>query len=405
MKKIRFTIFTFILLLTSTAAFADVNLTALAGGTFGAKGTTGDDATFSMPFNAFAAAQINFDSWGIFRGNIGLKSKDVTSGNIFVGQDSSIKLNELSLVLKKNSGTVNNFFGFYLGTYEVVGQDDFLLRQFGIEPISSLITKNETTLACGIPLYENHGVGISYTANFTEKPGTLGFNLYVNETTDKVPQLNLDLRTAWAMQYFTLDLAAGIGAPLQNKHNGTDVILLIDTLYFHSGITLLLGSNYTHALFLQAGIQNIKIAPGSFEKSFDNISDFSLVFEPRINTKILKTSLSLYSLPKNVVAETLYLNDSLGGVFTIYSDNISTKKRVLTLGLHCICSLKDESLFSLLENTDKATDLILNLYVTPFISFPVGTGNFETMAQVGLCNISKSPNVSYKLAFGYKREF
>lgn len=404
MKKNKFILlFT---LLFSTTLFANVNFSGFAGGSIGFAGKTNSDEPFGLPFNSFAALQLNMDSWGIFRANFELSSKDITEGNIFVGQDAILKMNELSLVLTKNSDKVSNYFGFYFGTYEVVGQDEFLQRQFGIDPFTSLITKNRTTLATGIPLFENQGIGFAYTANFNSTPGTFGINAYFNMAEDDTSQLNIDLRTAWALQYVTFDLALGVGAPLQNKYGAEDVILLIDTLYLHGGITLLLGNVHTHSLFLQAGVQNIKISKGDFEKEFDSVKDFSLIVEPRIYAKNFRTSLSFYSLPTTTINQMMYLKDSLGVAFSFSTDAFNTKKSNINLGVHLIGSATDKSFIDIFTDDFNSTvSDNINLYVTPFITFPLANGDFEVHGQIGLSNIKNDVSVNYEIIAGYKKTF
>lgn len=405
MRKNKIFLF-FTISLITTSLFANVHFSGIAGGSVGFAGKTKTETPFSLPFNSFVALQLNMSSWGIFRANFELASENITDGNIFVGQDAILKMNELSLVLTKNSNNLSNYFGFYLGTYEVVGQDEFLQRQFGIDPITSMITKNKTTLLTGIPLFENQGFGFSYTANLNSTPAALGFNIYFNMAEDDTSQLNFDLRTAFALQYITLDFSAGIGAPLQNKYGADDVILLIDTLYFHGGLTLLLGNVRTHSLFIQAGVQDVKISKGDFEKVFDPSNDFSFIFEPRIYSKNVKTSLSLYSLPQSVTEKMMYLKDSLGAAFSFYTDIVNTKKSNINLGFHLIASANEKSFINIIQDgfTSTISDNI-NFSITPFITFPLANGDFELHGQIGLSNITSDISVNYEIIAGYKKTF
>lgn len=392
-------------LLAGGISFADMNFSGMAGGSAGIAGTISDTPEFNMPFNGFAAAQLNFGSWGIFRANLGLATKNLADGNIFTGQDATLKINELSFVLLNSGNQIKNYFGFYFGTYEVVGQDEFLQRQFGIEPFTSLVTKNATTLSTGIPLYNNYGAGFSYVMNFAKAPGALGFNLYFNESESSVVKMNFDIRTAWATKIATLDFSAGIGTPLQNNNSGDDVILLIDTIYFHGGISVLLGSLYTHSLFLQAGIQNIAINKGGIDNSFDPVKDITLLVEPRIYTKKLKTRLTAYSLPKETITNMFYLHDTLGAVATVYSDTIPVKNNNMTLGIHVIGSLPDKSIVDLVSENVFENSPEINAFVTPFLSFPVADGEMEIMAQLGAMNLINDLSFSYQAKIGYKKAF
>ncbi|MCR5613997.1 hypothetical protein [Treponema sp.] len=407
MKRKHFYSIFFAALIMSNTAFADITFSGMAGGTIGVAGQTGQDAGFNIPFAAFAAIQLNFDSWGIFRSNLGLITKSLANGNIFTGQDATLKMNEISLVLTRINADVKHYFGFYLGTYEVVGRDEFLQRQFGIDPISSLLTKSVSTLSPGIPLYDNQGTGFSYTASFGKLPGVAGANIYLSFTSNNTPQLNIDLRTAWTSNFITADISFGVGAPLQNKYANTDVILLIDTIYFHAGATILLGSRYTHGLLLQAGIQSVKLTPGSFDRNFSTAEDITFLIEPRIYTKSVKSRVTLYNIPEKALNETLYLRDPFGVAFTIYSDTIPVKNNSMTFGTHLIASFKETNVldFFQLNLLDLKAWPELNIYATPYVILPVGSGNLEIMGQIGVCNVINNIYIKYQAKVGYKKNF
>lgn len=406
MKKIKLFHFFIFAILIASNAFADIDITSMVGSSTGVTNSFSEDKKFEIPFSAFYASQINIGNWGILRGNLEIKTRNIAGGNLLIAQDAKLKLNELSLVLKAPVGNRYNYFGFFAGTYEVIGRDEFIQRQFSVDPITSILTTDKTTLESGIPLYDNSGEGFSFTTNFAPLPGAFSINFYLTKTSDSIIQPNLDLRTAWVWKFATIDFSIGIGAPIQNQYKDDTVFILIDSLYFHSGISVLLGNNYTHSLFFQAGIQNIKITPSStFERTFNNLNDITLLIEPRIYSRIIKASFTLYDIPKSRIEERLYLRDQTGFAFSIYSDNINTRRSQLTLGLHTICSVKDNSLFSLIENISNESNIVLNMFITPFAKLPIGDGYFEAMAQVGLLDFTKATSVDFNFILGYKRHF
>lgn len=408
MKKNKLFSIIICILLSGGTSFADVTFSGMAGGTTGFAGDFNqDDPSFDIPFNAFAALQFNFGSWGIFRANMGLATKNLASGDIFKGQDATLKMNEVSLVLTKTGTSVKNYFGFYLGTYEVVGKDEYLQRHLSIEPFTSSLTKSATTLTCGLPLYQNEGVGFSYVMDFNEAPGSFGLNAYVNmKNNPEVPQFNFDLRTAWSTKQLTIDLSVGIGAPLQNTVGGNSVFLLIDTMYLHGGMSLLLGNRYTHSLFIQAGVQNIKINTGSLDSSFEGIDDFSCIVESRITSKHVKVRLSGFSLPKEQLSDLLYLDDPLGAALNIYSDAIPVKNNNMTAGAYLIGSFENDSLISAIASSFNVPDMsALNVYLTPYVILPVANGDLEIMGQFGALDILNTIHFNGKLKVGYKKSF
>lgn len=406
MKKNRFSGIFLSLLIAGGISFADVNFSGMAGGTAGIKGTISENPGFEVPFNGFIAAQLNLGSWGIFRANLGLASKNLAGGNLFTGQDATLTMNELSLVITTSSGKIKNYFGFYFGTYEATGCDEYLQRQFGVEPYTSLATKNATTLSTGIPLYDNYGAGFSYTMNFADAPGTFGASIYFNETESKLSKLNIDLRTAWVTKLMTLDFSAGIGAPLQNTASGNNVFLLIDTIYLHGGLSLLIGNRYTHSFLLQAGVQNVELAKGSINYSFSGADDLSLLAEARVYSKVLKTRITAYNLPKSTLKNMLYLNDSLGVVVSLYSDTIPVKNNNMTAGAHIIGTLPQSDFTTVIDGSAFTSGTpVVNAYITPFVDLPLGGGNLEIMAQIGGHDILNNLQFSYQAKAGYKKSF
>lgn len=404
MKKIKISSLLVSIFLLSGISFADINFSTIAGGSMGISGTASKSPTFDIPFNAFAATQINFDSWGIFRANIEIHTQDILDKKLFTGQNATIKMNELSFLTTKSGKNIRNYFALYLGTYEAVGCDEHIIRQFGIEPYSSLITKSATTLSCGFSLYDNYGVGLAYTMNFANAPGTFGINSYFNKKGEEILNFNFDLRTAWTTRLITFDFATGIEFPLQNKYGGNDVVLLIDTLYAHGGLSVLIGSHYTHALLLQAGIQNVEIKKGSFGRNFDGTNDLSLLAEIRIYSKNIKSRLTAYNIPTTDINDMVYLYDPIGAVFTIFSDTIPVKNNNMTIGCHLIGSLPNQNLFTISNAFDSKIPTI-NVFAAPFVTIPISNGSIEIMSEFGVLNILESISFNYQAKIGYKRTF
>ena len=104
-------------------------------------------------------------------------------------------------------------------------------------------------------------MGMADVLKFYTLPTLIGIYAYVNSEDDEYKVFNVDLRNAFSFHYFTMDLAAGLGAPLSDKSQGKDVIVAINKLYWHMGTTIFLGNNYTAAaLFAQMGINNASIS-------------------------------------------------------------------------------------------------------------------------------------------------
>ena len=76
------------------------------------------------------------------------------------------------------------------------------------------------------------------------------------------------------------------------------------------------------------------------------------------------------------------------------------------MGVHLIGSATDRSFIDIF--TDDFTSTVsdnINLYVTPFITFPLANGDFEVHGQIGLSNIKNDVSVNYEIIAGYKKTF
>ena len=131
--------------------------------------TDGSNIGFKVPLAGVAAVQANLANWCVARGEIALDATNFEFDDIFGSAQSSLKLNELSLVLIRRAVTASSFFSVFLGSYEQVGSDVFLMRQFGIEPISSDLAKSASLLG-GVPILSTKGAGLSYIVNFDKAP-------------------------------------------------------------------------------------------------------------------------------------------------------------------------------------------------------------------------------------------
>lgn len=380
------------------------------------------ESDFRVPLAGFAAVQANITDWCVARGELAIDTRNFEFDDIFGSAESSIKLNELSIVLIRRAVTLASFFSGFLGSYEQIGGDAFLMRQFAIEPICSRLSKSATNLA-GVPILRTKGAGLSYIVKFDKAPIATGAYFYVGKNTDKDWTLNADARFAYVSNLVTLDVLFGASTPLQDKYNDEDVVLMIDTICLHGGASFLAGSKYTHSLFMQFGIKDFAVKGGNNEELAGDAINF--LFEPRINFKKFRMNITAFAYDEETYKETIYLPNEFGAAVTFYKDDIETKRGYLTLGIHTIFGIggkkfldyfrefnkEDDSNNGSNSGSNSATesetkDATYNVYITPFAEIPLSrSASLEAMAQIGVCDISGDMSLNFKITASARKTF
>lgn len=356
-----------------------------------------------VPLAAYAAIQANLAEWAIFRGEIAAWASNLSFDDIFSDSDANVRLNELSFVLQRRAVTATNYFSAFVGAYEPIGGDAFLMRHFGIEPIGSRLTKSYTSLE-GSPLRDNaKGAGLSYVVNFDKAPIATGVSFYFNKNKSDDWAMNLDSRFALATNLVTMDFMLGFGSPIQDKYRDKDVVLVIDTITMHGGLNFLAGSKYTHGLLLQMYLNDIVIKGD--RKNGVTGDDISFLLEPRLKFPAFNFTLTLYSFTPKAIKELTYLKDPIGAGFTFYKDNIEGKNGDITVGIHAFTGIANLS-FGDLTKGKNVNDAKYNVYITPYAEFPLsGSASLETIAQVGILDVSGNQSLNFTLTVGGKKTF
>ena len=407
MKKLKLNrIFLFAVLLAALAsAHAAPSFSGAVGGSFGFDiNVPLDDRKmdFNLPLAGFTAVQVNLAEWCVVRGELAIDATNFDFDDIFSSAQAAIKLNELSLVFIRRAVTSSSFFSAFLGSYEQVGSDAFLMRQFGVEPISSRLSESHTNLT-GIPILSMRGAGLSYIVNFDKAPIATGAYLYFGKDDDKNWTLNLDARFSFVTNLFTMDFLAGISSPLQDKHNGEDVVLLIDTIRLHGGINFLMGSKFGHNLLIQAGLRDVVVKGKEVVSKIGD--ELNFLIEPRINFNKFCISLTGYAYDRESLKELVYLPNDFGAAFSVYKEDVETKNGLLAFGVHFIGSLAGKSAMEFISSPD-IDDITINAYVSPFIEVPVSpTARFEAMAQAGVCDILGDRSLDFRLSVAARKKF
>ncbi|MCR4735357.1 MAG: hypothetical protein K5829_10190 [Treponema sp.] len=356
-----------------------------------------------LKLQAFFAGQFNFSQNVWSHLEFSIDTGDFISESLFHKTESLFQIDELSLIFRGNLQNSSNYLSIFMGTYDPIGSDVFLQRYFNIENIASKLTDSYLGLQGSI-LYPHFGLGISDIVKLHELPMAFGGYLYVNHEDTKYFVLNMDMRAACVFPYFTMDFAGGIGAPIVNKYKGEDVIFAIDTIYWHAGTTILIGNNYTTSLFIQAGLYNASFTAknNAFIVAAD---DIYLLFEPRFYSQNFHFNISLYSLPEKTVEELLYVDNTMGVNFNIYSDSAMIGSKVFTLGTHLSFSLIDKNIFNI---TDYTT-LFSNGYdidISPYLETDFLSGQLHMQLKFKAMEITRtSAAKAFSLDLGYRTTF
>ena len=358
-----------------------------------------------LKLQSFFAGQFNLANNLIARAEFSIRTDDIIDNTIFNKTPADFKIDELSLIRRKEFEKSTNFLSVFAGTYEPIGSDLLLRRQFGIEAISSKITESWLGLSGSIvcPLF---GIGVSDIVRFSSAPIATGGYLYVNrENPDNNFVLNADARFACAYQYFILDAAAGINSPMKNKNAaGEDVILLVDSLYAHTGITMLIGNNYTPcSFFIQTGVYDLPIKEGSDTFSFD-IASIYLLAEFRMRLSSYQAMFAAFSLPSDTVEELLFIRDTLGCNFTLCNPSVYIGAQRFEFGIHNTISFKDKTYLDIKDFADLFAS-VPTISASPYAAVKIGRGEFRTMLQVLISDlINDSPAAAFECNFGYKMQ-
>ena len=356
-----------------------------------------------VPLAGYAAFQANLTDWAIFRGEIAAWAPNLSFEEIFSDSEAHVRLNELSFVLQRRAFTATNYFSAFVGAFEPIGSDAFLMRHFGIEPIGSKTTKSYTSLV-GSPLRDNpKGAGLSYIVNFDKAPIATGAAFYFNKNKSDNWAVNLDARFALATNHVTMDFMLGFGTPIQDKYKDKDVVLVIDTITMHSGISFLAGSKYTHGFFFQFGLEEM-VVKGSGSGDFTG-DEIRFLIEPRLNFNIFNFTFTAYSFGEKPTKELTYLRDPIGAGFTFYKDNIEGKNGDITVGLHAFAGISGITFGDLVKGKNIGS-AAYNAYITPYAEFQLGgAASIETIAQVGVLDLSGSPSLNFSVTVGGKKTF
>lgn len=341
-----------------------------------------DSETYNptLSMEAFIESQFNFSETLWSHLNFSLKTHDFLQNKLFSTTEADFRIDEISLISSAKIENSTNYIGIYMGSFDPVGSDFFFQRYFGQQPIASKLTESWLGKASSI-LYPHFGIGVSDVLKFNKNPMAIGIYAYFNNEDDKFYVFNTDFRYACVYRYFSLDIAGGLGIPLSDKYNGSDAIVVVDTVYWHAGATMLIGNNYTQSLFIQGGLFN-----ASFTKKDSSIlaspNDFYILVEPRFRIKNTHLNFTVYSLPQQTVDQLLFVKDTLGCNINIYNDTLSWGTKKVCVGTNFALSFPTRTFMDVTAIPEDIMTMKFNGFVTPYFSTTILSGQLHGQVTI-----------------------
>lgn len=354
-----------------------------------------------LELESYFAGQFNFSENIIGHAEFSLKTFDLIENSIFKATDSKFQIDEISVVFRSKGLNSTNYFSIFMGTYEPIGSDIFLRRQFGIQPIMSKITESWLGIA-GSVIYPLFGIGIADVIHFSNQPLALGIYTYFNqELDDSFYIFNADLRFAGVYRFFTFDLSAGIGTPLQ-KQSTSDSLLIIKKIYWRVGMNMLVGNAYTNSLFMQAGISDVPFSKAEAEFEFDPNKTY-ILFEPRFRTSKFQLDITAFSLPQDTVNDFIFINDTLGINFNVFTDNLYFKNKMFLFGINTALSFPEKTFMDFEDPASLFDDYTIT--IAPYVETKFYNGEIHTMMQARISDLIKGNwHSAFELNIGFKTQ-
>lgn len=402
-KKIKFLISAAVLSLLCTSSFAEVFFSGFAGLKTDFASSRKSSFDPELKFQSFFSGQFSLSENIFAHAEFSLATNDLIENSIFNETPGTFKIDELSIIFRRQLFDATNYLSFFCGTYEPIGSDIFLRRQFGIQPIASKITEGWLGLS-GSVIYPTFGVGGSDIIHFNAQPVAFGVYIYINHELDDSYCFNSDLRFAGVYRFFTFDFAAGIGMPL--KRNETqNAFVIIDTLYWRAGMNMLIGNSYTTSLFMQAGLSDIEFEKNDSHPKIDEDAAY-LLFEPRFRCEKFQLHFTIFSLPQDTVDDFIFIKDTFGANINVFTDNLYIKNKMFVFGINSALSFPEKNFMDLVDHPANLFKDDYTVLVAPYVSTNFYNGTIHGMLQAKITDMmDRNFGSALKLNIGYKTQF
>lgn len=402
-RKIKTLLISSAIILSSFSASGEVFFSGFAGAKTDIESSKEDKFDPAIYIQSFFSGQFNLSENTIAHTEFSLATDDMVDNSIFNSTPAKFKIDELSICFRRQLLDVMNYLSFFCGTYEPIGSDIFLRRHFGIQPVASKITESWLGLS-GSVIYPMFGMGGSDVIHFNAQPIALGVYAYVNHELDSCYSMNTDFRFAGVYRFFTFDLSAGLGMPLK-RSDDSNAFIVIDTLYWRAGMNMLIGNSYTSSLFMQAGISDIEFTKQTKSIELDERAAY-LLFEPRFRTKNFQLHITLFSLPEDTVDDFIFINDTFGTNFNIFTDNLYVKNKMFIFGINSALTFPHKTFMDAVKDADKLFKDDYTILIAPYVATNFYSGEIHGMLQTRITDIIDGHyGKAIELNIGYKSQF
>lgn len=430
-KKIKLVSILAFCLSTGTSLFANAYFTGFAGAkvNFGVQNNSSDNSKVDVNGNieAYLSGQINITPNILFRGEFSIKTTDLIDTSIFTtantnsdDYNSLFQIDEISLIYRRTLLDSTNYLAAFVGTYEPIGSDVLLRRQFGVQQVASRLMENWLGLSSSV-IYPLFGFGISDVIHFAQQPMCIGLYAYVNQQYE-VKWMNFDARYAGVYRFFTFDVAGGIGFPLRTS-NQQDAWLVIDRLLWRAGANILIGNAYTTSLFIQGGVVDMPFTQrDNIDGTAGKFLDAYFLIEPRIKTNKFQLHMGVFHMPATTAKNIMFIDSfnhisnsysttaSLGVNMDLFTDVLYIKNKTFVFGIDSSLTLPGVGLDSLIQGTLLANSFANNNFTiqsTPYLSTKFNNGDLKAALKVNITKFYDGYNDilgAFAFSIGYKSQ-
>ena len=406
-KNLKSLITTIIFVSLSSFAFSNAYFTGFAGAkvNFGVQNSLLNPEKIDVKGNieAYLSGQISITPNLLLRGEFSIKTDDLIDTSIFTTANTStadkfnslFQIDELSLIYRRTLLDSTNYLSAFVGTYEPIGSDVLLRRQFGVKQVASRLMENWLGLSTSV-IYELFG--IADVIHFAKQPMCVGLYGYVNQQSS-TNWLNFDARYAGVYRFFTFDLAGGIGFPLRTS-NQQDAYLVIDTLHWRAGANILIGNAYTSSLFIQGGVTEMPFSKrDTADGKYGDFLNAYFLVEPRIKTSKFQLHIGLFHMPASTAKNNMFIDSfnhinykyaetaSFGANLDLFTDVLYIRNKTFVFGIDSSITLPGVGLDTVLQGTflqNSFGNMNFTIQSTPYLSTKFNNGDLKAALKVNI---------------------
>lgn len=371
-----------------------ISFPAVYGSSFGSfLGTSAElvseDSDAALKLNGVFALQYSVDENLLFRGDFRVRTGNIFSGGFFQDTQGFFSVKELAVVYRFPAENTTQQASFFFRDVEGIGSDLFLSRHLGVNNFASPVLTPMADYS-SVSIYNYSGFGASYVVKL---PTANVFGLSMNYSGGDNTLISGDFRYAGIYDNLIIDSSLGLSLPYSNQDaSGNDVLLLIEHMNLHFGVSALWGKSRHNSFFAQLGLRSFQLHPIDF--SLLTSDDLYFFFEPRIVGQTLNFNASIFNIPKAAAKDLVFFSKSLG------------VNLLLSVSQFLFLGSTAEAGVGLSLSTDGfkglADFMAYDLQLTPYVNYKLFGGSLSMVLKIhplDLFDLSKfgSFSIGYKL--------